>query len=892
MAGPIPFLREADLENDFLGGEGRVQPSAGQALPRGDGRWQVAIFRGSVLDLSDRCPPGGNSVFYLAATLLARKDLDASLAVTHTGRLRAWLDGRQVIRSDPDPLALGPSRGRAPLALRAGQRTRLLLKISAISRPQLYTRLVADERGLGPEDFEVVLPGARPEPARDVLSCLTVSLGGRRLVELDRPTTLTFGVEGGYPLAAGEAEAGLQVTDWRGRVLGVFRTAPASLATLARRPVGFAWQPPRDSRSPYLEVTAEVKHAGRPLGKFSRRFYVPLNIGNWASAISRRLLDLTTRGALSREAMASVLLRVEKATTLRREGYLSSIKDACGELQTAERLLEGLEAGRGLPPLGPGVHELAYLAEQDDSAQPYFLHIPRAYTGKKPHPAIVYLHGYAPWLDKTNWHNHSYGLTAQADQRGYILICPFARSNTDFQGIGETDVLTVLRLAQQKLRIDPDRIFLVGYSMGGMGAYTLAAHYPDLWAGCVVMCGRADYYFWKDLDPNRLEAFKRHLLDSEFGWPLAENFLHLPVLTFQGTDDLLIKPEQAYRFIPRLKALGTDAQLVRLEGQNHWISDEVFSTPRVFGWMGKRRRDPTPPTVRFKTYSLRYNRAWWLAIEAFQRWGRAASVEATIRPGNKVEVKTVNVARLALRPPAKLADLSRPFTVVADGHTLTARPDRTGKLTLDLLPTEPTPLRKTPALCGPIKDAFNSRFLFVYGTSGGDEATKRNLANARKMQADWFKFAKGLRSLRKDSEVNAAEMRRSNLFLFGTPPDNAILARIAPSLPIRFTPGGYEVLGKTYPANERTGLMFIYPNPLAPNRYVVVCSGLHYGEKLGENHKYDLLPDFIIYSDEFDYDDTNAYYCAGFFDVDWQPKPHLTWTSDGRPKPKPSAAPF
>jgi hypothetical protein len=85
--------------------------------------------------------------------------------------------------------------------------------------------------------------------------------------------------------------------------------------------------------------------------------------------------------------------------------------------------------------------------------------------------------------------------------------------------------------------------------------------------------------------------------------------------------------------------------------------------------------------------------------------------------------------------------------------------------------------------------------------------------------------------------------------------------------------------------------MFIYPNPLAPERYVVVCCGQAYGEKLGENHKYDLLPDFIVYSDEPDYDDSNAFYCAGFFDTAWQLNPKLTWTSNGRAKLKPAAAP-
>ncbi|GAG45849.1 unnamed protein product, partial [marine sediment metagenome] len=81
-------------------------------------------------------------------------------------------------------------------------------------------------------------------------------------------------------------------------------------------------------------------------------------------------------------------------------------------------------------------------------------------------------------------------------------------------------------------------------------------------------------------------------------------------------------------------------------------------------------------------------------------------------------------------------------------------------------------------------------------------------------------------------------------------------------------------------------------------------SGSRYGAALSSNHKYDLLPDFIIYRGVAaggarptagnlgaDYDDSNPTYCAGFFDHAWQLVPGLTWTHDGTARPKPAAAP-
>jgi len=899
VAGPMKFLRDADFDRDFLkdvGGEAAARPRDGDvADAAGGSTWHAGIFPGSVLDLADRCLPLGNSAFYLAAALVPRKDLEATLVVTHTGTARAWVDGKAAIRSDKDPFALGPQTAEHKLSLRAGRPVHCLLKLGSDGRYlQFFVRLKEGRRAVGPDEVAVALAfPADVAPAADsyVLSSLSVGLGRERFVQPGRRSDLVFGVEGGHPVCDGEVAATITVRDSRGRTVETFKTPPAGLAALAARRVLLPWTPPEDARSAFFELLAQVSFKGRDLGALSKTVYSPSDIGHWTADLHQRLGALSKAGKLPQDALAQVLLKVEKAISLQQGGDLRVFAPdkVCRELELASSWLARLEKGKGLPAPEPGVHELAYLAEQDDSPQPYYLHIPRTYTGRKPLPAIVYLHGYAPWLDKTNWHSLSYGLTDQAEEHGYAIICPFARSNTDFQGIGEVDVLHVLRLAQQQVKIDPDRIFLVGYSMGGMGAYTIAAHAPDLWAGVVVLCGRADYWLWKDLDPARVEPFKRHLLDMEFGWPLAGNFRHLAVLAYQGTFDVLIKPEQAYRFVDRLKQLGTPATLVRLEGQSHWIADETFSTPGAFDWMARQRRVAAPRTIRFETYSLLYPRAWWATIGAFTQWGKPASFEATLDAGNRLTLTSENVARLTLAPPPALCKPDAPFQATVNGQARTLRA-HDGTLTIGLGGLPEGPLRKTPTLCGPIKDAFNRRFLLVYGTTGGEAATKRNQALAERVQGEWQRFAKGLRKAIPDTALAETDIARSNLFLFGTPSDHALLARIADKLPVKFTDAGYEVLGRTYKADERTGLMFLYPNPLAPDRYVVVSCGTPYGEKLGENHKLDLLPDFIVYSDEPDYDDTNAFYCAGFFDTAWQLDPKLTWTSDGRPKPKPAAA--
>jgi hypothetical protein len=52
---------------------------------------------------------------------------------------------------------------------------------------------------------------------------------------------------------------------------------------------------------------------------------------------------------------------------------------------------------------------------------------------------------------------------------------------------------------------------------------------------------------------------------------------------------------------------------------------------------------------------------------------------------------------------------------------------------------------------------------------------------------------------------------------------------------------------------------------------IVVQSGTYWGAALPVNHKFDLLPDYIVFNDTFDLSDaTNNAMAAGYFDNNWQ----------------------
>jgi hypothetical protein len=67
-------------------------------------------------------------------------------------------------------------------------------------------------------------------------------------------------------------------------------------------------------------------------------------------------------------------------------------------------------------------------------------------------------------------------------------------------------------------------------------------------------------------------------------------------------------------------------------------------------------------------------------------------------------------------------------------------------------------------------------------------------------------------------------MFEKSLILFGDPGSNAVLEKLAARLPVRWSKEAVDVSGETYnPAAH--GVSFIYPNPMAPRKYIVVNSG-------------------------------------------------------------------
>ena len=124
----------------------------------------------------------------------------------------------------------------------------------------------------------------------------------------------------------------------------------------------------------------------------------------------------------------------------------------------------------------------------------YYVHVPSSYDGTKPVPLVIVLHGYtgnARGIESLT------GFSAKADEEGFIVVYPegvaqrwnvgFGRLKFDTDDVGFINEL--INRLEQKYVIDPNRIYVTGFSNGAMMAYLLGAELSDRIAAIAPVAG-------------------------------------------------------------------------------------------------------------------------------------------------------------------------------------------------------------------------------------------------------------------------------------------------------------------------------------------------------------------------------------------------------------------
>ncbi len=167
--------------------------------------------------------------------------------------------------------------------------------------------------------------------------------------------------------------------------------------------------------------------------------------------------------------------------------------DLPGELLEAEHLLTAFERGKNPFAERYGDLEKSYRSPVDKTLQPYRLYVPATYDPRKAYPLIILLHGMGG-DENTMFDQYGNGAFEKlAEKHGYLVACPKGRGPASmYMGAAEKDVLDVLADVERAYRVDPNRVYLTGHSMGAYGTWQIAMDHPDLFAAIAPISGGGD----------------------------------------------------------------------------------------------------------------------------------------------------------------------------------------------------------------------------------------------------------------------------------------------------------------------------------------------------------------------------------------------------------------
>ncbi|WP_158859692.1 carboxylesterase family protein [Lunatibacter salilacus] len=514
--------------------------------------------------------------------------------------------------------------------------------------------------------------------------------------------------------------------------------------------------------------------------------------------------------------------------------------------------------------LESGPQVLSFHSEADDTEQPYAIYIPEFFDDSKAYPVVIMLHGagsnHRLALRRVFGKSNAEGETdveasryfPSWDHVPYIVAAPFARGTAGYQGIPEQDVYAVLEDVKKRFKVDENRIYLTGLSMGGGGTLWLGLSRPDIWAAIAPVCpappqGSSD---------------------------LVGNALNLPVHFFHGDADPVVPIAGTRAMVEQMQEKGIFVQSEEYEGVQHdsWVN--AYANGRLFEWLGQFERDPFPSKVSFSTRQLAYNKAYWVEILQIEP-GALASIDAEIISGKELKITSQNIRSfqlsLANHPEVDAGDLlqididGRKLRVAAqdiisfykDGPTW-----RPGNL------IEQGGLVKQKGLSGPIYEAFSYRHIYVFGTA--DSPTQEVLEQRRSLAleaANWSAYRGEFLGrihffprVLADKEIRPSDLDSSHLILFGTTETNSVIKTLENDLPMHLSL-----------EDESLGMMYIYPRE---GKLVVINSGKPWwGGNRPPGYSFtgpaqQNLPrfkDFMIYRDNPD-----TILSEGYFDTYWK----------------------
>ncbi|MEC2323428.1 carboxylesterase family protein [Lederbergia lenta] len=201
----------------------------------------------------------------------------------------------------------------------------------------------------------------------------------------------------------------------------------------------------------------------------------------------------------------------------------------------------------------------------------YLLSIPDDYNQKAnmDYPLVLFLHGMGERGSDLNAVKAN-GLPKLAEEQNFPFIlvspqCPLGVERYSTWLLHIDSIYALLEDLITQYRVDEDRIYVTGLSMGGYGTWEIAKQHPEKFAAMAPICGGGSV---------------EHL----------ERLKDVPVWAFHGAKDDVVPMEESQVMVEALRSAGGNVKLTIYPEATHDSWTETYNDPAFYTWLLNQKR--------------------------------------------------------------------------------------------------------------------------------------------------------------------------------------------------------------------------------------------------------------------------------------------------------------
>lgn len=197
----------------------------------------------------------------------------------------------------------------------------------------------------------------------------------------------------------------------------------------------------------------------------------------------------------------------------------------------------------------------------------YLTYLPTNYENEelKNYPVIFFLHGASLRGDDIN-KIEKYGipkLIKDGKDFDFIVISP--QCPLEMTWASENWFIKTFEDVKIKYRIDTNKVYLTGMSLGGEGTWYIAEKHPDFFAAIAPVCGRS----------SNIESIKKDI----------HKISNMPIWLFHGEQDKTYTVTESDDIYEKLVKINKDVKYTRYPNLGHWAThDSTYKNDELYNW--------------------------------------------------------------------------------------------------------------------------------------------------------------------------------------------------------------------------------------------------------------------------------------------------------------------